>query len=133
MVERQGTDGSKFVVLYHASPLVIHWDILIRVGHAPELLAWRCLIDPSAWFLNATDFNTVVTQLHNHRLKYLDFTGPISGGRGWVTPVIHLDAQVIWQSSTALEIRASGCNPPLKMALRNVSADKWSLYATCHQ
>ena len=131
MVERQGTDGSQFVVLYHASPIVIHWDILIRVKQAPELLAWRCLIDPSAWFLNASDFDTIVTQLPNHRLKYLDFTGSLSGARGWVTPVVCLGAEITCDDTTALKIYIGGHNPPLKIALRNIFAPRWSLHATC--
>lgn len=130
MVERQGTDESQFVVLYHVSPMVIHWDILIRVGQAPELLAWRCLIDPSTWFIVATEFDAVVIQLPNHRLKYLDFTGHLSGGRGWVTPVIHLDAQIVGHSATAMEIRVGGHTPPLKIALRTLCPHKWSLHAT---
>lgn len=66
----------RFVVLWHDWPTP-HWDFLVeREG---ELAAWRLLAEPRAGEAIPAELNTP------HRLFYLDYEGPVSGGRGSVS------------------------------------------------
>jgi|GEM_PF-2716883 len=129
MVEQQGSDGSQLVILYHASSACIHWDILIRVRQAPELLAWRCLIDPAAWFLKSHKLDLAVIQLAAHRLKYLNFTGLVSGDRGWVRPVLTAFAHTNYCTEREVEIVTSVCHPRLRIMLEKSTSTLWLMRA----
>ncbi|MBY0514360.1 MAG: AAA family ATPase [Gemmataceae bacterium] len=66
----------RFVVLEHDWP-ARHWDFLLEAGE--KLRAWRLLAEPAAGAAVPTEPNA------DHRLMYLDYDGPVSGGRGTVT------------------------------------------------
>ena len=65
----------RFRVLLHDWPFV-HWDLLLEDGDA--LLTWRLLEEPvlQQWLPSE--------RLPDHRLVYLDYSGPVSGDRGVV-------------------------------------------------
>ena len=65
----------RFAILAHDSP-VPHWDLFLEAG--PVLRSWRLLLP--------LDANTRVPAepAADHRLLYLDYEGPVSGGRGSV-------------------------------------------------
>ncbi|MFO0796437.1 MAG: DNA polymerase ligase N-terminal domain-containing protein [Gemmataceae bacterium] len=65
----------RFVVLSHDWPEP-HFDLLLEAG--PVLRAWRLRGEPGAAAVPAEP-NA------DHRLMYLDYEGPVSGGRGTVT------------------------------------------------
>ncbi len=65
----------RFVILQHDWPL-LHWDLLLEAG--PVLRAWRLLAIPAL----GTDIPTEPNA--DHRSAYLDYEGPVSGGRGAV-------------------------------------------------
>lgn len=64
----------RFVVLAHDWPRP-HWDLLVEAG--PVLRAWR-LLDPPAAGAGGAEPSA------DHRLLYLGYEGPVSGGRGTV-------------------------------------------------
>lgn len=66
----------RFVVLTHDWP-VLHWDFLVEAGDA--LHAWRLLSEPRA------DHDIPAEPNFPHRPLYLDYEGPLSGGRGTVS------------------------------------------------
>ena len=66
----------RFVVLAHDWPCP-HWDFLVEAG--PVLRAWRLLELPLAGAPVRAESNA------DHRLRYLDYEGPVSGNRGTVT------------------------------------------------
>lgn len=66
----------RFVVLSHDWPTP-HLDLLLEAG--PVLRAWRLLGDPVAGEPVPAEPNA------DHRLLYLDYEGPVSGGRGAVS------------------------------------------------
>ena len=66
----------RFVILTHDWP-VPHWDFLAEAGGV--LRAWRLLAEP------ASDTDTRAERIGDHRPFYLDYEGPVSGGRGSVT------------------------------------------------
>lgn len=65
----------RFVVLEHDHP-IMHWDLMLELGTA--LRTWRLSAPPTDACIVAA------TALGEHRLAYLDYEGPVSGGRGSV-------------------------------------------------
>ncbi len=67
---------ARFVILEHDQP-VLHWDFMLEVG--PALKTWRLAKAPdkSGEWIEALP-------LGDHRVAYLDYEGPVSGGRGKV-------------------------------------------------
>lgn len=66
---------ARFVILEHDHPF-LHWDLMLECG--PVLRTWRLESPPCA------DATINATAVFDHRLHYLDYEGPISGGRGRV-------------------------------------------------
>lgn len=84
----------RFAILDHDHPFP-HWDFLLEAGDV--LRAWRLLSEPAR--------GTVVRAepLPDHRLHYLDYEGPVSGGRG---RVVRWDAGTFdWEADCPDEIR----------------------------
>lgn len=65
----------RFVVLEHDHP-ERHWDLLLEVGEV--LWAWRLRAPPAPGVAVAAE------RSFDHRPLYLDYEGPVSGGRGTV-------------------------------------------------
>jgi hypothetical protein len=65
----------RFVILEHDWPR-LHWDFLLEAG--PVLRAWRFLAEPAMGQEVPAEPNA------DHRLLYLEYRGPVSGGRGEV-------------------------------------------------
>jgi hypothetical protein len=63
----------RFVILQHDHP-TMHWDLLLEAG--PILRAWRLTSPPADGQTTAAEAN------FDHRPFYLDYEGPVSGGRG---------------------------------------------------
>ena len=68
--------GGRFAILTHDHPF-FHWDLLLEAGEVAW--TWRLLDEPGP------DREVRAERIGNHRLLYLDYEGPVSGGRGWVT------------------------------------------------
>lgn len=71
----------RFVVLHHVMPTDAgrpdHWDFMLEQDDS--LATWALDSRP-----DLSEFTRAV-RLANHRLRYLDYEGPISGNRGHVT------------------------------------------------
>ena len=65
----------RFVVLTHDHPF-LHWDLMLEQGDS--LRTWRLVRPPD------TAISIAAEALPDHRLAYLDYEGPVSGGRGTV-------------------------------------------------
>lgn len=66
--------SGRYVVLEHDHPM-LHWDFLLEAG--PVLRSWRLPAPPQEGTWSAE-------RLPDHRPLYLDYEGPVSGGRGTV-------------------------------------------------
>jgi len=66
----------RFVVLEHDHPF-LHWDFMLEAGDV--LLTWRLSSPP------APQRTVSAERIGDHRRAYLDYEGPVSGGRGNVT------------------------------------------------
>jgi hypothetical protein len=67
----------RFVILRHETPQGVHFDLMLEVGNV--LKTWSLPEPPQP----GTEIEC--QSLADHRLAYLDYEGPISGGRGSVT------------------------------------------------
>src|ERR1700693_4261610 len=65
----------RFVILTHDHP-TLHWDLMLE--QSDSLRTWRLPGSPD-------DKEPIAAEaLPDHRLAYLDYEGPVSGGRGTV-------------------------------------------------
>jgi hypothetical protein len=89
----------RFVILDHDHP-VPHFDLMLESGE--KLRTWRLLGDPSS-------INTIPAELlGDHRIAYLDYEGPVSGGRGRVCRWDSGDYSVVAESLTELRLALEG-------------------------
>ena len=65
----------RFAILEHDWPTT-HWDFLLEAGSC--LRAWRLFAEPGPQRQIPVEPNA------DHRFLYLDYEGPVSGGRGTV-------------------------------------------------
>ncbi|HMO13806.1 MAG TPA: hypothetical protein PKD64_04595 [Pirellulaceae bacterium] len=73
----------RFVILRHQFPpgssRTDHYDVMLEADGS--LRVWEV----SDWPI--VEERAIAAKLPDHRLAYLEYEGPISGGRGWVTRV----------------------------------------------
>lgn len=79
--------GRQFVILHHQLPpdsdRPSHWDLMLE--HHGQLATWALERAPSAINHSPHPESIPARQLDPHRLEYLHYQGPVSGGRGTVT------------------------------------------------
>lgn len=69
---------SRFVILHHTTPDGEHWDLMLE--HGDVLLTWQLLKEPTG----PESLPIPAKRIGDHRKLYLDYEGPLSGGRGEV-------------------------------------------------
>jgi hypothetical protein len=89
----------RFVVLTHDHPK-LHWDFMLE--HGETLRTWRLAQPPDV------DGPIDAEPINDHRLAYLDYEGPVSGGRGEVRRWDHGDFQTIESIPERIVVRLSG-------------------------
>jgi hypothetical protein len=90
---------ARFVILTHDWP-VPHWDFLAERNGV--LRAWRILAEPRA------GVDLVAEPNADHRLYYLDYEGPVSGGRGTVARFESGTCEWIADTATGAELAVRG-------------------------
>ncbi len=71
------TTMPRFVVLHHQTDAGSHYDLMFEAGDI--LKTWSLTEQPQS------NRELRCTSLPDHRLAYLEYEGPISGGQGFVT------------------------------------------------
>ena len=66
---------ARYVILTHDHPFP-HWDLMLEAGGV--LRTWRLLSEPGPGRVVWAE------RLADHRIAYLEYEGPVSGGRGSV-------------------------------------------------
>ncbi|HVV98877.1 MAG TPA: DNA polymerase ligase N-terminal domain-containing protein [Planctomycetaceae bacterium] len=89
----------QFVVLTHDHPSW-HWDFMLSTGEA--LRTWRLEVDPF------TRGGGAATPLADHRLAYLAYEGPVSGGRGTVARWDAGNYECLVDEPERIEVRLTG-------------------------
>jgi DNA polymerase Ligase (LigD) len=89
----------RFVILAHDHPEP-HWDFMLEAG--AMLRTWRLAAPPAA------DESVLAVPSFDHRLLYLDYEGPVSGGRGRVARWDHGTFQWETEEADRVVVRLSG-------------------------
>jgi len=76
-----GEPAAAFVLLKHETQDGVHWDLMLDTGSV--LRTWQLSADPSAAGSAPPDIS--IRRLPDHRRDYLDYEGPVSRNRGYVT------------------------------------------------
>jgi hypothetical protein len=106
----------RFVILEHDHP-ALHWDLMLEAGEA--LRTWRLEAAPGP----GPDF--VAARSFDHRRVYLDYEGPVSGGRG---RVVRWDGGTFaWQEEAEdrVVVRLSGGRLHGVLRLDRVGGEAW--------
>jgi hypothetical protein len=94
----------RFVLLRHEPGALevrgVHWDFMIEQGGA--LRTWSLSEEPRPGQILRASAG------RDHRLAYLDYEGPLSGGRGSVARVDGGEYELIAASETAVELQVWG-------------------------
>lgn len=89
----------RYVILLHDAP-VIHWDLMLE---QPETLrTWRLLSCPEPSAVLEAE------AIADHRLRYLDYEGPVSGDRGTVAQWDSGEYSILRQDRAGIEMRLTG-------------------------
>ncbi len=106
----------RFVILEHDHP-TLHWDLMLEAG--PALRTWRLEAPPR-------DGETIsATALFDHRLVYLDYEGPISGGRGRVTRWDFGTYTAPLQDESPILVQLHGERLQGVLRLEQIDGDSW--------
>jgi hypothetical protein len=68
----------RFAILMHTGHGPTHYDVLLECGEV--LATWQCQADPT----HLAALPLACRRIADHRTAYLDYEGPVSGGRGEV-------------------------------------------------
>ena len=110
----------RFVVLEHDHP-ELHWDLMLQAGGV--LRTWRLHAPPVSAVRASPSFD--------HRLAYLDYEGPVSGGRGTVR---RWDGgNFLWEENAAegITILLHGGRLRGRATLRRDAAGEWVFAVEC--
>jgi len=118
----------RFVVLRHETDTDIHYDWMIEDPAAPTgtgvLLTFRAGWPPAALSPRRA---WTVERLPDHRRAYLDYEGPISGGRGRVRQVASGRAIAHQSSHAHLDLTLSLRNRNRRCQLARLGGTTWQL------
>jgi hypothetical protein len=109
----------RYVILKHDHPYQ-HWDLMLERG--TTLRTWRLAACPEAGQVVPAE------PLGDHRPLYLDYEGPVSGGRGYV---VRWDAgQFTWEQDEpdVVAVRLRGQRLQTVARLTRDSKGTWSLW-----
>jgi len=111
----------RFVILRHDAPRGRHFDLMLERGRA--LVTWALGEPPEP------GLETDAEPLPDHRIAYLDYEGPISGGRGSVTRWDHGEFDIIEWSDTRRVVELRGEKLTCRATIERISEEpaKWRL------
>lgn len=107
----------RFVILEHDHPF-LHWDLMLENGAV--LRTWRLAAPP-----RQGDTITAMT-VFDHRLLYLDYEGPIPGGRGRVIRWEHGTFTGQVQGDEEVVVHLAGEHLRGSLRLHHTEGDAWN-------
>jgi hypothetical protein len=113
----------RFVILLHETPAgyvrATHFDLMLQ--HAGSLRTWALDAMP------AIGKTATAERLPDHRLAYLDFEGPIAGGRGTVRRVAAGEYETAEERAGCLVVQVRGAKLQGTLTLEEVagSNQRW--------
>jgi len=117
-----GGEGRRFVVLHHRTSGGQHWDLMLE--DEDRLLTWQLSTAPT----QHAEPPIAARRIADHRLAYLDYEGPISGGRGSVRRIDSGKLTIVERSADVFLLRLEGRRLAGCYELRRCSAagDEWT-------
>jgi len=109
----------RFVILKHDHPS-LHWDFMLEAGQV--LRTWRLHAPPTAG--NPCE----VSHSFDHRLVYLDYEGPISGGRGSVKRWDNGTFDWLADTPERVAVRIEGKRLQGLLEIVRLASGTWSLH-----
>jgi hypothetical protein len=108
----------RYVILEHDRPS-LHWDLMLEAGDS--LRTWRLAAPPQAGKVVAA------TATLDHRRRYLDYEGPVSGNRGCVVRWDH--GTFSWQKAENdhLAVELNGVRLRGSLVLKRANTEEWAL------
>ncbi|HEY2893290.1 MAG TPA: DNA polymerase ligase N-terminal domain-containing protein [Pirellulales bacterium] len=109
----------RYVVLHHempTGPRQSHWDLMLEFGTA--LRTWELKDE-----LSASQRPLQAEALPDHRLEYLTYEGPVSGGRGAVTRWDAGSYEVELDAPAELRVSLAGQRLEGKLVLKREDAE----------
>lgn len=118
---------NRFVILHHLAPTGEHWDLMLEREDC--LTTWQLLTEPDGGASGPID----CVRINDHRKFYLDYEGPVRGGRGIVSRIDHGTYRCLNAETDSLTIVFQGRR--LSGEFRLVRPDpgsqsRWTLLAT---
>ncbi|NBO91829.1 MAG: hypothetical protein EBV06_05895 [Planctomycetia bacterium] len=112
---------TRFVLLKHNHPF-LHWDLMLEVEES--LWTWRLDRPPR---YHDTQF---AERIADHRKIYLDYEGPISGGRGEVRREVSGTLEWLLQEETKLMgyLKSNHLEGVVTMERLSDNNMQWSIY-----
>ena len=111
----------RFVILEHDYPS-LHWDLMLEAGSV--LRTWRLAMPPSV------GASVPAEASGDHRLLYLDYQGPVSGGRGSVSRWDAGTYEGLSESEGEIEFRLEGRRIGGKCRLVQDEEGRWRFSLT---
>jgi hypothetical protein len=112
----------RFVILEHDHP-ELHWDLMLQAGET--LRTWRLARRPE----KPGDV-IEATAIGEHRPMYLDYEGPVSGGRGrvirWDHGTYKEETAGIIHSEECIVVRLEGKHLQGLAVLDRIGGDRWN-------
>lgn len=129
---------NRFVLLWHECPPALgkssHWDLMLECDGA--LRTWSLERLPDVWGRTldlspaaSGELPLAAVRLADHRLAYLDYEGPVSGGRGEVTRCDRGEYGVAAESADRMVVELFGGAVRGSWALARESGEVWRLSA----
>lgn len=109
----------RFVILTHDHPH-LHWDFLVELEAGDFLRSWRLQQPPEPGVLIGAE------AMADHRRRYLDYEGPVSGNRGEVTRWDFGEAEVTSVNPSEIVLRIAGRRIRGQALLRQNADRDWT-------
>src|SRR3989304_1881295 len=93
---------SRYVILHHRLDDGEHWDLMLEQGDV--LLTWQLLREP----VNRDSLPIPARRIGDHRKSYLDYEGPLTGGRGTVQRVDSGSLDIVKNAAGGLRLVLAG-------------------------
>ena len=92
-----------FVLLEHRRAKDVHWDFMIELPGRTELATWRLAANPTL------ERRPIAAEpIFAHPRRFLDYEGPLRGGKGEVRRIDRGPAEVLSHTEARLRCRLAG-------------------------
>jgi hypothetical protein len=114
--------ANAFVILEHSGLGPTHCDLMLQDG--PALATWQLPVSPVQI---GQGQEIPATKLPAHRAAYLEYEGPVSGGRGQVRRVDGGTFELLEQREELWRVRLRGEHLDAEFELVRQTGDLWQL------